>query len=341
MKKKKLFISGLFLAISLTGLLSIWTYTKAAGYTDALFVFCENAHLPVTSNRDLNLVMNAWEEKEVCLDFSTSSEEPVEITYWFTEWQIDSHQMKLCDNDMTDQNNFAKYFNSSEWNNRSFQISTKDWHKIIKEKMRIPLGMSWAFFGCLAFKWKWLTKKDWQIFDMVFRKTAKINVMIWWSNTLQSQIQLLKNPWKIFSSNNRIKATLDKNNKLTLSFIVSNNWNIDQEISMSGSIYNTMGFEKEFSIQGKKVLWWSQIEVTANIWIIPFYKWPFKVDLKLIANPIFAFDTSNIDAKLKAPITIEENWQIFIFTRIRLVILLVALLIIRLIIRPLFKKHTA
>jgi hypothetical protein len=242
---------------------------------------------------------------------------------------------------MSDNNAFSKYIVPTNWASKTFSISAKDWHKIIKEKFKVPLWMSWIFFWCMSYQWKWISKKSWQLLDIVFRKTAKINVMIWWSAAIKSSIQLLTNKWTIFSSNNKIKAELDKNNKLNLWFLVENNGNLDQNVSIKWSIYNAMWFEKQFDIPMQTIAWTSKYEFKTNAWVLPFYKWFFKVEFSIKAEPQFWFDTTNLDAKLKETTTLEWKWQLFIFSRIWIIVWAIVILIIWMLLRPLFKKHTA
>lgn len=328
MIKKKLLLLWL-----LAPMLSI-AFSKAAP-VNVSFNFCENAG---TLTRNLSLTANAWETKELCLEFYTDSIEPVEIEYLFPRGILSKEQLLICRTDPTDDNDFGKMIEKN--GERKFIISAKDWKKIIKEKINIPLWMSWMIYWCFVYEGAWVTKKEGQMFDIAYRKTANINIFVWGSESIVSSIKLLPNKWGEFSSNKKIKATLDKDNKLNLSFLVENVGNIEQEISLKWSIHNALWFEKEFEIPVQKMATNTKSEFSTNIWMIPTYKWVFNVEVNINAQPSFSFDTTNIDENLKQAKITQEVAQVFIFSRIWIIALLFAILIIWLIIRPLFKKHT-
>ncbi len=310
--------------------------TNAAQTVPADFTFCDTGYKPLT--RMFTIFANKWEEKEICWRFSTSSETPVEITYWLSMWTFNQNWVQVCDQDMTDNNEFSKLFTNQDWNVKVFTI-TNTQPKEIKEKIRIPLSASWMIYGCVTYKGKQATRADWKIFDIVMRKAVKLNIFAWWNADIKSSIKLLSNKWKVFSSNNKIKADLTKDNRLNLGFLIQNAGNVGQEISITWTIYNALWFEKQFTVPSQKLAWWKQSDFQTNIWVIPTYKWFFDIAITVSSTPTFDFDSTNIDAKFKQTATIEETWKIFIFSRLRVIAGILALLIIYLILRPMFKKH--
>jgi hypothetical protein len=322
---KKIFLSLFFFWL-------FFSFSKA----DIQWVYFRFCDMQNEKDQSKTITIQPWQETEVCLNFFTTDQDPIVVKYWFSEWLLNQSEIQVCDQDMSDNNDFSKLFTSTEWK-REFTLSS--WKiETVKEKIRVPLWMNGMTYWCVAYTVQADNKRAWWIFDIVVRKTANLNLFIWWDADIKSSVTLLPNNWKIFSSNDKIKAEI-VDNELLLSFLVSNQGNISQNIVISWKIYNPLWFQQRFEITSQKLIPGSSWEFVANIWAIPFYKWPFNVKFNLLSTPSFDFDSSKIDEKLKEPISISQTWQIFIFTRIWLIILAFIILILVLIFRPMFKKH--
>ena len=60
------------------------------------------------------------QETEICLRFTTNSEEPRKIIYGFTEWFLNRDWLQVCDSNKWPSNGFSKYIKNTE--ERSFII---------------------------------------------------------------------------------------------------------------------------------------------------------------------------------------------------------------------------
>jgi hypothetical protein len=92
---------------------------------------------------------------------------------------------------------------------------------------------------------------------------------------------------------------MDQNNNLKIDFLVKNQGNISENITITGSIHNILGFEKSFSATINNIGPGSEQHAAADIGIIPFYKGPFTVSYTVNFTPKFDFDASNLSDDIK------------------------------------------
>lgn len=298
--------------------------------------YCEDEWKNIQDDSKL-INIKPWEEKEICLSFSNTSQETGGIFYWFTVWFLE-RATQLCLANVKEENDFSKFFSNDNWNIRTFILNPGE-TKTIKEKIKAPLWMSWMFYWCLL---HWVTAwevKEEKMFTIVALIKRSLNLFIWWESDISKTINLLKNKWDIFSTNSKIWAKTTPDGKIILSFLIKNNWNISQSIKIDWNMFNALWFEKTFEVKSILVEPWKEIELKSNELLLPTYKWLFDTQFTLTAEPVFGFNTDSMDAKLKAPTIITETGKIFIFSRIRIIVAIVAIAVIVLIFRPMFKKH--
>lgn len=329
---RKNFFKLLFISIFLLGFAS--NATKA-DVQNIRMDYCENLGKKTTDDSKL-ITTNPWEEKEICLNFSSNEVEEVNITYWFTEWIFNGRWTQICNANFEEPNWFSRFFSNDNWNIRKIALKPGE-HKIIKEKITVPLWISWMVYGCLMHKID--EAKSNKMFTVVAVIKRKLNIFVWWNSEISKWISILKNKGNIFSTNPKIWAKITNNGKMTLTFTVKNHWNISQNISITWTMINALWFEKIFETKPILVGPWKEINIPSQELLLPAYKWFFNIESKLTATPIFDFNADSLDAKIKEPKTFIETWTIFIFSRVWIIVAIVAILILVLILRPLFKKH--
>lgn len=294
--------------------------------------FCDwiDANLPVQ--------IQPWETKEICLSFTSKSQSKEKVTYWFMEWYMPAQWTQVCKLEQWIDwwNAYSNLFSNNEWNQRTFILEPGE-VKIVKEKINVPIWKEWMTYWCIVHKTETIDK-EWWMFNIVVLMQRYFNLFVWWNAEINNSIKLLKVKSDVRSSNRNlwIKINWDK---ISTNFLIKNDWNISQTISIKWTIYNALWFEKEFEIPATTLSPWIETNIESESFLIPSYKWFFTISSEIISEPKFEFNPSEIDDALKQPKTIEESSKIFLFSRIRLIIWTVALIIIIMLLRPLLKKH--
>ncbi|MFZ2151051.1 MAG: hypothetical protein WAZ12_01945 [Candidatus Absconditicoccaceae bacterium] len=310
--------------------------TKAVpNVQDIRLNYCEDMGKNIQDDSRL-INIKPGEEKELCLDFSNSSQEDANVFYGFTVGFIDNGS-QLCRPNVKEENDFSKFFSNDNGNIRVFPLKSGE-NKMIKEKIKTPLGMSGMSYGCLMYGIAGGEAKT-QMFTIVALVKRSLNLFIGGDADINRTIDILKNKGDIFSTNSKIGAKTTNDGKITLNFKIKNNGNISQNIKINGNMYNVLGYEKIFEVASVLVGPGKEIELKSNELLLPVYKGFFDTQFTLTAEPVFGFNTDNLDAKFKTPTIITETGKIFIFSRIWIIVALVAIIVLVLIFRPLFKKH--
>ena len=306
--------------------------THWSNVSEIWFSFCDETQ----KNKVINI--QAWWTYDLCLNFFSRSSDKIQIKYWFSKWFVkNSNWLQLCDQDMWPNNDFSKLFSSDSWNSRTL-IVPPQWFAKIHETIKAPIWSNWMVYGCLVFKSSKIdNSKAWWMFNIIERKSSHLNLIIWNASDIKSSIQLLPNKSDIYSSNKNIKVQLI-NNKSSISFLLKNDWNISQQAKVQWRIYNILWFEKTFQTENYIIAPSTTTEIKQEIWLIPAYKWPFKVSFEINYSPYIDFQWDNIDPSLKKSITITETSTIFIFSWIWVILTIIILSIITITFKPLFKK---
>jgi hypothetical protein len=187
--------------------------------------------------------------------------------------------------------------------------------------------MSGLQLGCIGYN---LAKPEntlvgW-MFSLKIRKVGYMDIVIWWESDVRNSIKILNTTWGIFSSNKKMKAEVDAKNKLKLTFLIENQGNIWQSITITGTINNMLGFQQDFAITAQKMAPGSTSTFVADVGILPTYKWLFTVSFNIQNDPQFMFPVT--DEKLKKSGYLSESSKIFLFSRIRVIALIVVLLVL-------------
>ena len=296
-----------------------------ADIQNVYFKFCEDKDKEIwfSNSKTLNIDAKAW--GDICIYFYTSSPTPVKVQYGFSPWTV-SAGVAVCDSDMWPNNSFSRFFVGS--GERSFLIDSSS-PQMIKEKIVIPPGMKGMQYGCFAYNLFTPEKQgSWSMFDIVVRKAAPLNMFIGGDTEIKNNLLLLDSPWSIYTTNKQVKIESDAAGKVSLSFQIKNSGDVEQNIVISGSMFNIFWFEKNFTTEVTSVRPWETKDIKAYIWIIPFYKSFFTVEFNLQNTPVFSFDASSLDASLKKTWNISWTATIYIFSWISLVIILLLVYII-------------
>lgn len=272
--------------------------------------------------------------KENKVRFCVYNENPTEripIKYFFNTATYNSVGNRVC-NEKTDQWDYnLESIPLKEDNTIMVEPLEK---KMIENDIIIPPGVkNWLQMGCLRIEIAWSKTID--MGGMFFLKVSKafdLDLVIWWTTAIKSSIKLLNTTGWIYSTDKKIKAQVDKDKNLNLWFLIENNGNITQNVSITGKIYNDFGFEKEFVITGQNV--WPQIikVLNTNIWLFPSYKWLFYIKYTVTNDPQFNFDVS--DQKFKEKWYITGRANIFMFSWIFVIVIILVILFIYRIIVP-------
>jgi len=297
--------------------------SKEVDMNSVWFRFCNDGMSGDQLKSDMVLSVEPWQDKNLCLYFFNVGDKAVDFVYWYSEGKIWKYWEKMCEADMTTGNNFSKLIPLA--NERRVKVSGKS-YKTVNEMAKIPLGMSGVIYGCIAYKLEVPEYRGmWWVFDLVVRRTAHIDFFVWWEGQIKNSIKIYNLEGGVFTTNKQVKAEIDKDNKLKVSFFVGNEWNISQNVSISGEIQNILWFHNWFTVDAKTLTPWEKYTFTADLGILPFYKWPFTVKFNVQNTPVFDFDTSGMDPKLKDSWVINWSAQLFIFSRIAVIVIILLL----------------
>lgn len=271
----KIIITIFFLFFNTTFWQNIW---------DIQAKFCET----YPNNNEMNIITQANQETDICLIFENQWNSQITIQTDFVDWATTNQWTKWC-------------MASHPLNKKNFWQFVESWNQIItfspKEKVekiftiKYPIWYSWFSHWCLTYNlYDWTWKKD-----MIFRKVHNIDILVWWTE-VKSKIDI-----------NYIKIEKDQVSN-RLSFIISNDWNIDQTIDISWFIYNKLWYKEKFEIKETAIKSQETLEIKSKKLNLPEYKWAFKLSAILKHKPIFNFNITNSNLKTKY----SNPWKIII-----------------------------
>lgn len=289
--------------------------------------FCNDGTGNLTNS--YTIMIEPWKQQELCLYIENKSDSNLSFQYSFPKASFSKGGNQICDTS----NDFARFLLDNP--NRQISLS---WNSsvILKETVVAPMGVVWMYYGCIAYQMKNPeTENMWGMFNLVVRKTLFLNLFVGSEDSISNTIQLIPATWSLYSSNKNIGASINEDGDLIVNFTVKNNGNLTQNVSLSGKLYNPLGFEKPFDMIPRKLLPGDDYQVSVNLGIVPFYKGLFSVRVSVLGEPLFEFDATGIDEKYKQAITIKETWSLFIFSWVYVIL---ALIILGLIIKVVIPK---
>jgi len=296
-----------------------FSFAQNTSIWDVSVKFCNNN----SNTKSLWMVLDAGKEWEICMEFSNFSDDDVDISYGFVDGVVtsDKYKSKACKN---------------EWDNKIFgQYVKQEINKItipsmskVRQKayIKFPAGLTGMINGCLTYfvsNVKDTTTIDSAMFDVLVRKASFIDVLVWWK---LSRNLKLSNDWKSINS-----YYDSKNDKLVLELKFDNAGTVNEGVVMNWTVSNIFGYNAIFSGNVVKVVSDSSQVLRVEIDDIPWYKWPFNINLNIESNPEFDFDSASIPDDMKESILISAKTSAFIIPWILIYILWWLLILIILI----------
>ncbi len=271
------------------------------------------------------IFIQAGKESEICLKFTTAAENPISIKYSFINKNPDAIGEMVCAVSQDPTNMFNKIFPET-WE-RNIVVS-KEKPTIVKEKIRAPLWANWSVVWCVIYTTQSVAENSiGGMLDLIVRKVFPLSFFVGSGEAIKNNIEILPNKWGVYTTNSKIKATVSEENHLNLDFLIKNNGNVNQNIVITGKVYNFLGFEKEFSIE-KEIVPWASTNLINDVWLLPWYKWLFSIKYIIKNEPRFDFDVSSIDEKYKKWWYVSGDAKVYIFSWITLIVFIVIILIL-------------
>lgn len=314
---------------------TIINYSYAEEYSESdmnavSMSFCDEGIDKLTSSTLINI--EPGKEKKLCLYVANGWNKKMIFEYGFTPAKsIADWTDQVCIGDATTGNALSMLIPQTK--ERTVVIDPMS-YKTIEEDIVIPPGMSWLQLWCLIYQLKQPETKDllWWMFKLVVRRVKYLNIIVGWESTVKSDIGLIHGSWWVFSTDKNVNATVDEENNMKLSFLVKNDGNISQMVTITGKMYNALWFQQSFVLTSRNVAPWTTTEFATDAMMLPAYKWFFSVKYHMVSEPQFLFPISNED--LKKPTVIAGKASIFVFSWIFVAILVVILFLIYRALKP-------
>ena len=174
--EKRTMYKKLSLWLLIFGIIFSIPFFAKADIQDVSFRFCDDTNNTAFLAWKKNISVTPGVAKELCMNFTTTSEVPRQITYGFTKWIVGKSWIQVCDANKWPNNVFSKYLTTT--GSRTFVI-TKSQPKTVREKMVFPIGTTGTQYWCLAYS---LATPDatglaW-IFNLVVNKVFPLIVSI-------------------------------------------------------------------------------------------------------------------------------------------------------------------
>lgn len=298
-----------FVLLLVSFMLFSFAFAQDSRVWDVAVQFC-NGDEPT---KNLSMVLEWGMEKEICMDFSNYSNSDVTIKYGFVDGTIAqwTPPLKAC-KDEWETAEFGQYVTQD-----TDTITILSWQTVRqKAKIKYPAWFSGMINGCLTYYILWDQSNVWDednMFSILVRRAKVINVLV--GGELKRDVQ--------FSDDNSLSYYYDsKANQFVINISLTNAWNVDENVSVSGVVSNSFGYNKEISLENIKVVSDSKKDIQIIVDELPWYKLSYNADLTLVWNPEFAFDPATLPDSVKEPMTIHLSLDMFQFPWILLVYLL-------------------
>ncbi len=296
-----------------------FTFAQNTSVWDVTLRFCNDD----AETKNLSLVLEGGKESEICMDFVNTSDNDVTIKYGFVDGTIAQWDTpkKAC---------------MDEWVKEKFgQYITQDTDTITilagetvrqKAKIKYPSWFSGLVNGCLTYyvadAQQNITDDD-SMFSILVRRATFVDVLVWWE--LSRNIKL--------SEKNPVSSHFDRDSdKFIIDINLSNLWNVDESVFVSGIVSNSFWYEKLIELNDILVKSDSDQTIQVEIDDLPRYKLSYHADLLLISNPKIPFDTTTLSDDIKWPVTINVAVDLFQFPRIILLCVIWGIVVVLLVV---------
>ncbi len=306
------------IGVALLGISIFWINSVKADASNVYLNLCE-----WTQDK---FVIDAGTKKEICFNLQNSSKENYEIIYGFTDAHLDDNGTQICGVSPSADSKFAQLFQNPEVKTIKLDASTG---KIIKETIVVPVGVVWTVYGCLHYTVKGsVNQTAWSMLWVQIARFLPLKIFIGKTADIKSEIAINEVISDHYTTDKRIGISIDDENAMNIKFLVENKWNIEEDIQITGKVYNIFWFEKVFTIVPTKLGVGGKVQLVANLGIVPFYKWLFTVKFNVTNTPIFMFNIDTIDKKYTKSTSISSKVTIYIYSWIHIVVVLIGVRLI-------------
>lgn len=293
----------------MAGLVVLPMVSLAQNIGDIDVSFCNSW---IQNDNYFTLVTEAGKTDNICVNIRNYSQEPVSIHIDFVDWGISDWWESAClapDHPMKE---FSKYISD---NNEDLILQW--WEDITKNyELKYPIWFSGLSHGCISYYINSDENNGWV--SMVFRKVNRIDVLVWWTE-VSSKIKIkdVFYTWDIYE------------NKLW--FSIENDWNIDQEVTITWFISWWFGYWEDFDLWSFKLGAGESNLLYTNDLHIPQHKWKFFANSYISNEPSvdFSIAHSNIyDNEYSVAWTTFVQFPFFLWNWLFIVFIVLALLLI-------------
>ena len=266
----------------------------------------------IINDNYFTLVTEAGKTDNVCVNLKNFSWTSVLVHIDFVDGAISDQWNSVCMAPDSEQKEFAKYVSSFETD-----VFLQWWEEIQKiYELKYPIWFSGLSHGCISYYINSDENNGWV--SMVFRKVNRIDVLVWWTE-VSSKIRIkdVFYTWDIYE------------NKLW--FSIENDWNIDQEVTITWFISGWFGYWENFDLWSFKLGAGETVLVYTNDLHIPQHKWKFFANSYISNEPSIDFSIahSNIyDNEYSVAGTTFVQFPFFLWNWLFIIFIVLALLLI-------------
>ncbi len=259
-----------------------------------------------------SFTLNSTETKTLCNVFINESDFPITVKYAYVNAGIGEDGRPSCELVGW---KFGSFVTTTD--PTTFTIPANS--NVVKyDKMFVPPGMSgWLIHWCLGYGLESIplqAGEEVPMFRIETRKVILYDVFVGWESKIENSVSLEQENSENYITNKKLGVAVDKEWKHKVSVIIKNNGNIDQIISITGKVSNFLWFEKEFSLEKRRVGPHQTAKLEFTIGEIPSYKWFFDVKMDISYTPSLAFADFWLSAEALKWGVFNETWMFFVFS---------------------------
>ncbi len=267
----------------------------------------------IENDNYFTLVTEAGKTENVCVNIKNTSWKPVSLHIDFVDGAISDQWNSVCFAPDYTQKEFSKYIAQFDTD-----LDLQWWEEIQKDyELQYPIWFSWLSHGCISYYINSDENNDGGV-SMIFRKVNRIDVLVWWTE-VSSRIKI----------NDVNYAWNDYEHELL--FDIENNWNIDQEVTITWFVEWWFNYRENFNLWSFVLKAGESVLVSANDIHLPDYRWRFHVNSYISNEPSIDYSIahSNIyDNEYSVAGTVLVHVSFFLWNRwfVALIVLVVALI---------------
>lgn len=141
--------------------------------------FCNDGLNPADLKPKIEISSRPGQLQKICALFFNNLDADMNFYVWFTEATKNKYDERLCDENSS-KNSFSKLVREDF---AAMKIPVKSHMQSYKNfTLTIPKTRTGDIIGCLTYTIDWsYSKKTWEVFGIVIRKTAPITITVTWS----------------------------------------------------------------------------------------------------------------------------------------------------------------